>query len=144
MMRWVPIVFAAWLVGSMGCRQGTEEPPPASDIGNLRGIANVYALAQRNLGRPPKDVEELKAILAPAMEDPASVFRSQRDGEEFVIVWGLDLMGRDVNSTTPIAYERKGVDGKRMVLNTRGEVSELTNEEFARLKFPPGHKQPGG
>jgi hypothetical protein len=119
------------------------EPPPADDAGNLRGIVRVYAMAHRNLGRPPQNVEELKKILAPAMKDPSTVFRSQRDGEDFGIIWGLDIMGRDMNSPIPLAYERKGKDGKRMIVSSKGEVREITEEEFSHLKFPKGQNPPG-
>jgi hypothetical protein len=131
------------LVGLCGCQEAEPTVPPADDFGNLRGIARVYAMAHRNLGRPPQRAEELKAILAPAMKDPSSVFRSQRDGEEYVIIWGLDVMGREFNSTTPLAYERKGVDGKRLVVNCRSEVTEVADAEFAKLKFPRGHTPVG-
>ena len=63
------------------------------------------------------------------------------DGEEFVVVWGLNL--ESLPADTVLAYERKGVDGKRMVVTLNGEVREVSEDEIATLKFPKGHK-PGG
>jgi hypothetical protein len=45
-----------------------------------------------------------------------------------------------VSADTVIAYERTGVDGKRMVINRDGVAKEVSKEEFAGLKFPKGHK----
>ena len=139
------ILFAAMLAATnlAGCQDGEARVPKANDTGNLRGIARVYAMVNRDLGRPPKNVEELKAILAPAMADPSSAFRSQRDGQDYVIVWGLDMVGRDLNTPAILAYERTGVDGKRMLVRCNGEVTEVTEQEFAKLKFPKGHKLGG-
>ena len=86
-------------------------------------------------------MEDLKAVLAPAEKDPSRLLRSTRDGEEFVVVWGLDL--NTTSQDTTIAYERTGVDGKRMVVDLAGDVSEVTPEEFAKLKFPKDY-QPDG
>jgi hypothetical protein len=107
----------------------------------MRGVVSTYGMAQHTLGRPPKDMEELKAILAPLVKDPDKYFRSERDGEEFVVVWGqnIDTAPQD----TIVAYERKGVDGKRMIVTCGGRTREVTPEEFAQLKFPSDHT-PGG
>ena len=98
-------------------------------------------MAQHNLGRPPKDMGELKAVLAPMVKDLDKYFRSERDGEEYVVVWGQNL--DTVPPETVMAYERKGVDGKRMVVTSGGRTREVTSEEFAQLKFPNGYT-PGG
>jgi hypothetical protein len=83
-------------------------------------------------------MDELKAVLAGVVDDPSPYFRSTRDGEEYVVVWGLNL--DSVSADTVIAYERTGVDGKRMVINRDGVAKEVSKEEFAGLKFPKGHK----
>jgi hypothetical protein len=107
----------------------------------LRGITRVYAIATRDLGRPPKNMDELKAVYAQADPDPSKYVRSARDGEEFVVAWGVNL--RNAPEDMVLAHERTGVDGKRMVVMLNGMVREVTAEEFATLKFPKGHK-PGG
>jgi hypothetical protein len=83
-------------------------------------------------------MDELKAVLAGLVDDPSPYFRSTRDGEEYVVVWGLQL--ESVPADTIIAYERTGVDGKRMVISRDGVAKAVTKEEFADLKFPKGHK----
>jgi hypothetical protein len=83
-------------------------------------------------------MEELKSVLKPLTKDPDKYVRSTRDGEEFVVVWGVQMDQLPLD--TVVAYERKGVDGKRMVVNLNGEVREVSAEEFLKLKFPKGHK----
>jgi hypothetical protein len=124
----------------LGCQGGTQITPP-TDSSMLRGITRVYAIATRDLGRPPKSMDELEAVYAQADPDPSKYVRSARDGEEFVVVWGLNL--KSLPADTVLAYERKGVDGKRMVVTLNGEVREVSEDEFKALKFPKGHK-PGG
>lgn len=120
-----------------GCGEGEPKPPPPTDDSMLRGITRIYSIATRDLGRPPQDMDQLKAVLAPVTDDPSKYLRSTRDGEEFVVVWGLDLANSPAN--TVVAYERKGVDGTRMFVTADGEVREANQEEFGKLKFPKDH-----
>jgi hypothetical protein len=110
--------------------------PP--DTSALRGIIRFYVTAASELGRPPKNMDELKSVLAPLTNEPDKYLRSTRDGEQFVVVWGLNLYQQPPD--TIVAYERKGVDGKRLVLDVNAMVREVTPEEFANLKVPKGHK----
>ncbi len=129
----------AMLVAVLGCDRTPStvvQTPP--DTSALRGIIRYYQTATGELGRPPKNMEELKAPLAPLTDEPDKYLRSTRDGEEFVVVWGLQLTKLPLD--TIIAYERKGVDGKRLVLDLNGVVREVTPEEFAQLRFPKGYK----
>jgi hypothetical protein len=66
---------------------------------------------------------------------------SKRDGEEFVIVWNVNL--NNTPADTIVAYERTGVDGKRMVVSANANVREVSADEFSQLKFPKG-STPGG
>ena len=94
-----------------------------------------------NLNRPPQNIDELKAVLAPVSNDPSQYFLSSRDGQEFVVVWGLNLATAPPD--TVVAYERTGADGKRMVVTVNRDILEVTPEEFARLKLTKDHA-PGG
>jgi hypothetical protein len=138
--RSVSLVIAALgIAAAIGCQSGTEIPPP-TDPSMLRGIIRIYAIATRDLGRPPQNIEELKAIYAQVDSDPSKYVRSNRDGEEFVVVWGLVLENSPADMV--VAYERKGADGKRMVVTVDGMVREVSADEFAKLKFPKNHKPP--
>ncbi len=104
----------------------------------LRGIIRVYSIASRDLGRPPKSIDELKAVYAGADPDPDKFFRSTRDGEEFVVVWGLDLNNAPADMV--VAHERTGVNGKRLVVTADSKITEVSEDEFGKLRFPKGHK----
>jgi hypothetical protein len=134
----VLVIVALIGCGSRGQQTG---PTPTNDANNLRGIIRYYMLATRDLGRPPQNIDELKATLAGAVEDPSPYFRSNRDGQEYVVVWGLQL--QELPLDTILAYERTGAGGKRMVVNLDGVAREVTPEEFAKLKFPKGHTPSG-
>jgi hypothetical protein len=125
------------IMAAIGCDGGTRVNKPP-DESNLRGIVRVYGIATRDLGRPPKSMDELTAIYAQADPDPSKYVRSPRDGEELVVVWGLDLERQPADMV--VAYERKGADGKRMVVTADNIVRDVTNDEFAKLKFPKDYK----
>ena len=128
------VIFA---VALNGCGSSTDPPPP-NDANNMRGIIRYYATATRQLGRPPAKMEELEAVLAGAVENPSEFFTSTRDGKVYAVVWGLKV--DSLPEDTIIAYEREGVDGKRMVMPISGEPREVTEEEFAQIDFPKSHK----
>jgi hypothetical protein len=141
-VRTVVCVVAAlplgWLVGC----QAEQGPPAPTNPVVLRGIVRLYGMAQSNLGRPPRNMDELKAVLAQVTtDDPSKHLTSTRDGEEFEVVWGIN--SSTSSTDTVVAYEKKGVDGKRMVVTVDGTVSEVSPEEFAKLKFPKEHKPSG-
>lgn len=123
-----------------GCSSSNSTAPPP-DVTLLRGIIRTYATAARDLGRPPKNIDELKAVLAPVSKDPSEYLRSSRDGEEFAVVWDLNLS--TAPQDTVLAYERKGVDGKRMVVLLNGETREVSAGEFTSLKFPKDYQPEG-
>jgi len=127
---------------------------PATE--QLRAIGIAYAKATIDMERPPTKKEELYPFFKKAddpdnsdnpkqEQNPADYFRSLSDGEEFVIDWGFDI--RKIAISAPpkkmpvIAYEKKGVDGKRYILQVR-YVSHVTDEELADLPFPKGFKGP--
>jgi hypothetical protein len=132
-------------------------------LANLNTIGKAYATATDDLGHPPRDKGELsrylKAILAEEAQaneraesdEPVAakdvrtvedVMRSESDGEEFVIHWGVDYRGPRGFKAPLLAYEKRGKDGRRYVLQGARTVRQVTNEEFAELPFPPGFNPP--
>jgi hypothetical protein len=130
-------ILTLGIVSATGCDGGTRVNPPP-DESYLRGIVRTYVIAARDLGRAPKSIDEIKAVYAPADPQPDKYVRSPRDGEEFVVVWGLDLNRAPGDSV--VAYERKGADGKRMVVTADSIVKEVTDDELRQMKFPKDYK----
>jgi hypothetical protein len=124
---------------AVGCNSTpTErERPPAST--HLKKIQQAYVQATTSLGRPPGNLEELTPFLK-RVGDPAELLRSPDDGENFVIVWGVDVRAAPAGKSFPvIAYEKRGAGGRRYVAGFR-QISRMTDEEFRQANFPPGHR----
>lgn len=125
-------VMAAALAVVAGCGQSGGGVPDPSDGDMLRGVVTTYRMASQQLRRPPKSMDELAELLAPVANDPSEFLRSKRDGEEFVVVWGINVY--NAPGDTVVAYERTGVDGKRMAVTLMGETREYTAEEIAEIE----------
>ena len=135
------VILAAAVSFAASCSPKEVVTRIPEDHARLQAIATVYAYACRELGRPPKAIEELAPILSKAqVEDPRAYLTSTRDGLPYAIVWGLDLEGRHLGSTVPLAYEQRGKNGNRLLVRCNQEVTEITSEEFARIEWPPGHE----
>jgi hypothetical protein len=136
--------------GLSGCGSKNVGKPLPPVTEQLRAIGLAYAKATTELERPPTKKEDLYPYF-PKDDDPektknpADYFISLSDGEEFVIDWGFDIRTvriSDHPKTMPvIAYEKKGVDGKRFALQVR-YVVHVTDEDLAELPFPRGFKGP--
>lgn len=127
---------------SAGCgptvvvKEGKVDP---TDV-NLATLGRLYAAAEQQFGRPPKNQVELKAF-AKDVADFDKLLVSDNDGQPFVVVWGASTVG-SANQETVIAYERTGANGFRHVLTPTG-TQMLSADEFAKARFPPGHKPAG-
>jgi len=106
-------------------------------------IRSAYLRATKALGRPPQDKNDLIPYLKRG-GDPAVFLRSPDDGEDYMILWGLDILNlepREDGRLPVLAYEQRGKDGMRYVLEVK-EIRRQTDEEFKKALFPPGYKAP--
>jgi hypothetical protein len=129
-----------FMLGTFGC---SEQKPvhtlnPTEE--RLTKIGKAYNQACFRLGRPPRNVEEIKPDIDGGFSD--DLLRSPNDEQEFVIIWGVDynrLPPRPNDPFTVGAYEKVGVGGQRYVLRFPLGVQLMTDEAFGRAAFPPGH-----
>jgi hypothetical protein len=126
-----------------GCTARKVDYPlePAED--RLYKLGKAYLQAGYRLGRPPQGAEDLKPNLEG--DTPEGVLRSPRDGEPFIVLWGIDynaLAPQPRDPFTVAAYEKTGVDGKRYVLRFPLAVALLSDEDLRKAVFPPGHGPP--
>lgn len=137
--RFVPLAFFLCLV-MVGCggRRSEENLNPESKL-NLVRIGGAYARATAELRHPPNNLNELSPYLSNGQTDAASLLRSPEDGEEYVIVWGVDS-SKFAPPLPVLAYEKTGKAGKRHVLTLPSRVSVMTETEFRKAPFPPGHQ----
>ncbi len=134
-MRPICAFLVCCAIALAGC--GTAPRPVdarnASVGDKLEAVAKGYNEATAGLGRAPKTDAELRPYLE-RFGPPDEVLRSPTDDQPFVI---------NFRATTPsdvVACERSGGGGKRAAVNLRGEVSSISDADFARLQSPGGPK----
>jgi hypothetical protein len=141
-----PIRFALLLAltSTLCCspRNVTRQKDPVEE--RLHKLAAAYTRANIRLKRAPKTFEDIKADLE-AGEASEDFLRSPADGEPFVILWGVEYNKLRPDAKDPFtvaAYEQRGRNGKRQVLQFPLRVIRLNDEELRKAVFPPGHKPP--
>jgi len=130
------------LLAISGCSRGSSEQTLTPVEDRLVKIASAYNHATIQLQRAPKEMSEIRPYLTTDGDD---VTRSPIDGEEFVILWGVEynkLPPKREDPFTVAAYEKRGAGGKRYVLRVPTQVLPMTDEELARAVFPPGYQPP--
>jgi hypothetical protein len=136
------IACLAIIHSATGCRRAVVGRADKT-YDRLFWIGEAYMAATDEKDRAPASLEDLLPLLK-RHGDPAEIMRSDHDGEDFVVFWNVDYRqyqaeGRPCPVT---ACERTGRDGRRNVLHMR-VISEVTNDQFHALTFPPGQKAPG-
>ena len=135
------LLLSSLLVGCVSCTQNEVVTHIQEDHARLQSIATIYAYACRDLGRPPKNTDELKPTFAKAgLEDVREYFLSTRDGKPYVIIWGVDLEQKYRGSKLLLAYEQEGLEGRRLAIACNHTLAELTQDEFDDLQWPAGHQ----
>jgi hypothetical protein len=140
-----------------GCSpSATRQPAPLTPVEeNLKHIGEAYRDASVKLQRAPANIEEIKPYLT-KYGDPDTFLRSPNDGQPYQIVWGIIVLhyspgakGQPAGPLGPggmpymvLAYEQTGAQGKRYVLDAMLKVKTMSDEEFAKVDFPPGHQRP--
>jgi hypothetical protein len=138
--RWT-LVLALLTVS--GCLHGGGEHTLTLAEDRLVKIAMAYTNATNHLRHAPKGLAEIRPYFEGGAAD--EIIRSPDDGEEFVILWGVDynkLPPRREDPFTVAAYEKRGTGGKRYVLRIPTQVVLMTDKELADAVFPPGYQPP--
>jgi hypothetical protein len=133
---------------SAGCG-GTSQPALSSEEGQIRAAMKVLGMeygsymASHN-GAPPKDEAAMRSYLESRLstlsdygvKSADSLLRAGRDGQPLAIVVGTKIEATERSPYPWAAYEKVGVDGKRLVSDTRGGVYEIEEQEFKQ--YVPG------
>jgi hypothetical protein len=130
------------LAALAGCGQKADPLPDPAEA-RLLAIGKAYTQACYRLGRAPKDFDEIKPNLAGDAQP--DLLKSPHDGQDFVIMWGVDYNALPPAGSDPFtvaAYEKSGAGGKRFVLRYPFSVVQLSDEEFRQAVFPPGFERP--
>ncbi|MCY2969667.1 MAG: hypothetical protein NTZ30_03240 [Planctomycetota bacterium] len=129
------------IVMLVGCGSGDKPSAITTDptIISLDKLGGAYIRGTP----PPKTKAELLAIFK-SCNHPKELLISPSDGQEFIIVYGVELKGLKVTGAQlPIvAFEKTGKDGKRYALRGMNTVVQLTEAELKSSVFPEGYKFP--
>jgi hypothetical protein len=137
-----PIFMSILLIVILaGCGSGDKPSAITTDptIISLDKLGGAYIRGTP----PPKTKAELLAIFK-SCNHPKELLISPSDGQEFIIVYGVELKGLKVTGAQlPIvAFEKSGKDGKRYALRGMNTVVQLTEAELKSSVFPEGYKFP--
>jgi hypothetical protein len=124
---------------------GCETPPASSEqqgdvYGQMNSIQSCYLQYVMQRKRAPKSPDDLLPLLKQAGLTGPDVFRSSRDGEDFVIFWGVKPNFQSGDNTV-IGHEASGSDDQWVVMTSMGVVT-MSDAEFKSAKFPTGHSAP--
>lgn len=132
-------LFATFLL--IGCAE-SEKPSAITTDPTIIALDKLGGAYIRGTP-PPKTKAELLAIFK-SCNHPKELLISPSDGQEFIIVYGVELKGLKVmGAQLPIvAFEKTGKDGKRYALRGMNTVVQLTEAELKSSVFPEGYKFP--
>ena len=122
---------------------GCEDAPVANrpDLNSMKAVGILYGkYVGAHNGQPPKNEKDFVQYVSTrerdllkqfAIEDPAKLVISPRNGQPLVIV-SKGPAATDLSRI--VAYESQPVDGTRLVVRDTGSVQELAEEEFQKQK----------
>jgi hypothetical protein len=134
---------AGWVCGMLtcvliaGCDNGASSRD-ATDDSHLKIIADSYSLFLKNNRRLPKDDTEFREFVTQrAAEDPRAegqtidqLLTSPRDRQPYVL---LTEQNAPSGGSIQAAYEQEGVNGRRLIADTAGNIQEVDEATFRTL-----------
>jgi hypothetical protein len=141
--KWLASGLLVLVLGAApGCGSNELDSPTAN---KLRGLAKLYLdCAVSKSGPGPANEEEFKKhlrrlegfVLKMNGVDPAALdeaFVSERDGEPFVIRYGVSIGHISGTSAPLVAHEKTGKNGKRLVAFANAKVEAVDEARFQEL-----------
>ena len=136
------VCLGAALGGCSSSSPLTVEVPMDPTHQKLLQIKLAYARFLAENGTPPRSADDIRPLLAGSEGgNPDDMLRSSRDGQPFVIFWGVDINAPlPWAKTVPVlAYEKEGVAGSRYVVTARQSIALMSQQEFDQASFPPAN-----
>lgn len=131
------------LLVAVGC--GSQSAPIAKEgQDQLKVLGMLYGMfMSEHRGAAPVDQAEFVSFLGlePANWEkiagsPEELLNSPRTGEPLVVLYGEQARSREEGEFPWIAYESQPVDGRRLIVNARGNVQAVDEDELSQL-VPP-------
>jgi hypothetical protein len=117
-------------------RQYDDQTLAAAEM--FRKVTPAYMKAYQVKKKPPT-LDDLKPFLKDQGEAASSLV-SPRDNKPIVLVPFVPENPLGEGEQPIVAYEAEGVNGERMLVDSRGMVRLEKDADFARIKFPGGHQ----
>lgn len=145
----VKFALIVLMAGSSGCGETAD---PQIDQKHIRALATFYGrYSAMNRGQLPPDEAALRKFIGTITPgelsglgiDPAnldSAFISPRDKQKYEIRYAKTVAAAKGKPGQPVIamYEQAGVNGKRLVAHSTGQVEEVDEAKFKELV--PGAK----
>jgi hypothetical protein len=121
-----------------GCGSGAPGQGAATGSPHLKFAADTYSLFLKNYRRLPNDDAEFREFaIKVAADDPTAkgqtidaLLTSERDGKPFGLITVEDSPPPE---SFQAAYEQVGVDGRRFIADTAGNIQEVDEAAFRAL-----------
>jgi len=130
---WACLLLVASVVGC-GTRQ---EPTPEGEL-HIQDLAGWYQKFRRaNRGRYPPNEQAFATFIGSSLKqagdsrDPQELLTSPRDGQKYVVTYGKATS--PAPNTSVVAYEKEGVDGKKLIVFETKESKEVDDTQLKSL-----------
>jgi len=136
------VLVGALLAGATGCSDNALESPTAKRIKGLGTMFLDHAAAKSGPG--PANEKEFRDYLKSKPDfvldmngvDPKDIdgtFKSLRDNEPFVVLYGSSVTTFSGTSTQVLAHEKTGQGGKRLVVYASTKVDHVDEAKLKEL-----------
>jgi hypothetical protein len=136
----IKVLLLLSIFGFIGC--GGEKIEPLTTDPTVIALDKIGSAYIRGTP-PPKTKADLLAIFK-LSSFPKDLLISPSDGQEFIIVYDVELKGLKVSGAQlpVVAFEKSGKDGKRYVLRGMNTIVQLTDDQLKSSVFPAGYNFP--
>jgi len=132
-VAWACIVL---VIAVAGC--GTRQVPTSDDELHIQDLANWYAKFRKaNKGRYPANEQQLATFIGNSLKqagssgNPQEILTSPRDGQKYTVTYGKPTS--PAPNTSIVAFEKEGVDGKKLIAFETKESREIDDAELKSL-----------
>ncbi len=142
------LFYCVMLISAMcGCgKQQSDEGSVDKTRAKLQAISGAYMTATMKTERAPAKPDDLLPFLGDATtseEQKRAKLRSDNDGEDFVIAWGVDFRKQRESGLLRdaiFAYEKRGKGGQRYVLKLPTDIFIIPDDVFQKSQFHEGYQ----
>lgn len=137
--RFAAVAISLLALGASGCGSPATPVQEAAQS-RMKVLGILYGMFASDRGGYPASEEQFISFLkqAPTNWDklvaaPKELLQSPRNGEPLTVFYGSSVKPPAEGGFPWIAYETSAIDGKRLIVNARGSVVLVSDQEFSQL-----------